>query len=129
MQRTGGAASRHTRAPPRPQVVFSPDERFVVTWSGFYHNRCVPTAGRRRGGAAGPPRPSAHRFLPTAPPCRRRPERACIVWDVRTKGELRSFRQARAEDEAPDCRWSPDSRYLARMGVDPATGGELVQVT
>lgn len=56
------------------------------------------------------------------------PDRALILWDMRLQTEVRAFKQARHDDDEPDFRWSADGRYLARTGVDPASGSELVQI-
>jgi translation initiation factor 3 subunit B len=95
----GGRGFQECRRLAHPHVnavVFSPDERYALTWNGRYGNH--------------------------------EPERAAIVWDLRTQQELRAFRQLRPTDVSPDLVWSHDSKYLARVGADPSTGAELVYV-
>lgn len=77
-------------------VLFSPDERYAVSWNGRYGNAA--------------------------------PEKAGIVWDLRTQQELRAFRQLRPHEGECDLAWSADSRFLARIAADPSTGQELVYV-
>ena len=77
-------------------VAFSPDERFLLTWNGYYNN------------------PD--------------PERAIVVWDLRTQTEVRSWKQLRPDDESHGFSWSADSQLVARISADPATGTELVSV-
>ena len=95
----GGRGFQEIRRIAHPRVnavLFSPDEAFIGTWSGYEGN------------------PS--------------PDRAMLVWDARTGSELRAFRQLRQDDDFHGFDWSADSKLLARVGVDPTTGSELVTV-
>jgi translation initiation factor 3 subunit B len=56
------------------------------------------------------------------------PEKAAIIWDVRTGEQLRSFKQRRPEDAECDMAWSADGKYLARLEYDSTAKKELIKV-
>jgi len=56
------------------------------------------------------------------------PDRALIVWDMRTGTELRAFKQVSLATDSNDAVWSHSGTFLARLDVDYTTGDDLVRV-
>lgn len=56
------------------------------------------------------------------------PDRALIVWDLRTGTELRSFKQVSMATGVNDAVWSHSGTFMARLDMDYTTGDELVRV-
>ncbi|CAE7318250.1 eif3b [Symbiodinium sp. KB8] len=56
------------------------------------------------------------------------PDRAYIVWDVRTGAELRAFRQVNLATGECDAKWSPNGNFVARLDVDYTTDRDLIRV-
>lgn len=56
------------------------------------------------------------------------PEKAAILWDLRTGEQLRAFKQRRPEDDSCDMQWSADGKLLARLEHDSTVKTELIKV-
>ncbi len=56
------------------------------------------------------------------------PDRALIVWDLRTGTELRAFKQVNLAVGANDAVWSHTGTFLARLDMDYTTGNDLIKV-